>query len=246
MKKKVNVEAARAVSGRSNVLSSKQKGSRILQSAPRRCNRGALSIHIDETYETFLNLAVMSGDIMIYTPRNGTRNIYEEDMESSSDSEETVLDNNQRDGYHPSYVKTKATLRRGVMKKKMSCSKNYEDTSSESDLNEQDSHQHDGCRASFVKKNPAINRTMRKTVSPRARRSALQNKNRKTPTGNLEVLREKNSAVAKKKNIKETLSTVIGKSNGCPPKTPCLETLQFSERGCHCAAECDLVNESYE
>ncbi|XP_062019017.1 uncharacterized protein LOC133735639 [Rosa rugosa] len=224
MKKKVNVEAAHAVSGTSNVLSSKQKGSRILQSAPRRCNRGALSIHIDETYETFLNLAVMSGDIMIYTPRNGTRNIYEEDMESSSDSEETVLDNNRRDGYHPSYVKTKATtnrtLRRGVMKKKMSCPKNYEDTSSDSDLNEQDSHQHDECRASFVKNNTAINRTMRKTVSPRARRSALQNKNRKTPTGNLEVLRAKKSSVAKKKNIKETLNTV--------------------------SAECDLVHESYE
>ncbi|KAM5564373.1 hypothetical protein ABKV19_018788 [Rosa sericea] len=224
MKKKVNVEAAHAVSGRSNVLSSKRKGSQVLQSARRRCNREALSIHIDETYETFLNLAVMSGDIMIYTPRNGTRNIYEEDMQSSSDSEQTVLDNNQRDGYHPSYVKTKAatnrTLRRGVMKKKMSCPKNYEDTSSDSDLNEEDSHQHDGCRASFVKKNTAINRTKRKTVSPRARRSALQNKNRKTPTGNLEVLRAKKSSVAKKKNIKETLNTV--------------------------SAECDLVDESYE
>ncbi|KAL6215049.1 hypothetical protein ACLB2K_014480 [Fragaria x ananassa] len=103
MKKKVNVKAAQAVSSRSNALFSKRKGSQVLHSSRYRRNPEALSIHMDETYEAFLNLAVVSGDQIIYTPRNGTSHIFEEDMQSSSDSEQTILDNNRLDGYRPSY-----------------------------------------------------------------------------------------------------------------------------------------------
>lgn len=104
MKKKVNVKAAQAVSSRSNAFFSKRKGSQVLHSSRYRHNPEALSIHMDETYEAFLNLAVVSGNQMIYTPRNGTSHILEEDMQSSSDSEQTILDNNRLDGYRPSYV----------------------------------------------------------------------------------------------------------------------------------------------
>ncbi|XP_050365019.1 uncharacterized protein LOC126783572 isoform X2 [Argentina anserina] len=108
------------------------------------------SSHMDETYEAFLNLALMSGDQMIYTLKNCRRFIYEKDMQSASDSE----DCNRCDGYRSSCVKTKAATNRasgkGVMKKNMSCPKNYQDTSAGSDRNEHDSHQPDQYSASHA------------------------------------------------------------------------------------------------
>lgn len=104
MGKKVNVEAAHAVSGRSNVRSSKRIGSQVPHFAQPRGNYKGLSIVIDETYQAFLNSAEMDGDQMIYTLGNGRRNIYEEDLQSSSDSELNVPDNDRHDLNHFSFV----------------------------------------------------------------------------------------------------------------------------------------------
>lgn len=104
MGKKVNVEAAHAVSGRSNVRSSKRIGSQLPHFAQRRGNYKALSIVIDETYQEFLKYAEIDGDQMIYTHRNGRRNIYEEDLQSSSDSELNVPDNDRHYLNHFSFV----------------------------------------------------------------------------------------------------------------------------------------------
>lgn len=104
MGKKVNVEAAHAVSGRSNVRSSKRIGSQVPHFAQRRGNYKALSIVIDETYQEFLKSAEIDGDQMIYTHENGRRHIYEENLQSSSDSELNVPDNDRHDLNHFSFV----------------------------------------------------------------------------------------------------------------------------------------------
>jgi hypothetical protein len=104
MGKKVNVEAAHAVSGRSNVRSSKRIGSQVPHFPQRRRNYKASSILIDETYLEFLNSAEMDGDQMIYTPGNGRRNIYEEDLQSASDSELNVPDNDRHHLNHFPFV----------------------------------------------------------------------------------------------------------------------------------------------